>query len=136
MALNISAIRANNIAFRGNSEDEKGKVIVAENAAGVVGAGAFARSVSIIKKSNDIAKESGGALKVAKATAKLCKLSLLQRAEAFAGKLGLNRLVKWVKGPVAAKISGVVGGVLAVGVLAQDLTRTVSAAAGVVDANA
>jgi hypothetical protein len=37
---------------------------------------------------------------------------------------------------LAAKISGVLGGVLAAGVLAKDLTSAVSAATGVVDANA
>lgn len=138
MTLSIPAIKANNISFKSHRDHKDSEAEeVAKNAAGVGGAvvagKSFERSTRLISGANKVVKEGGGAFKSAARTAKVLKSSLLLRIESFANKIGLNSLVKFVKGPVAAKICGVLGGILAVGVLFQDLTRTVSAAAGVVD---
>jgi len=141
MNLNITAIRSNNIAFRGNDSDNNNNKVIAENAAGCGGALLAKRTLAggtkvakIIEKTNDAVKTGTRALTKTKRGAKAIKLSLLQRAASFAGKMGLTKVSNFIKGPMAAKISGVLGGVLAAGVLVKDLASAVSAATGVVDA--
>ena len=139
--LNISPNRFNNITFgltssSGSDKNGRGSEI-GENAAGAAGAvtatATFAKGAKAIEKANGAAKGALTSFERFQNAAKACKSAILAHVDNLAKKCGLSFVSKALRNPVITKTIGALGGLLAIGVLVDDLTKTVSAAASVAD---